>query len=323
MAKLNEVKYIYMSGEVGETNLKLNELEHKWLEMTGATPGRTLGEKWMEVFNKPGKNWTGAAHAWLTDQGIPAGGKLNERFYLYWATGGSGGPVIPPPPLIGMGAVWKRVTLNDWIWTPGVEQYPALTFGPIKPGKPYTVAGTVTAFTGAGNCAVRLGEEPTNTFLITGLGDFFVAAPAGTDNSLLRFIIQDNVSMTAFRIENIRLREIFGASGTGVLRLSGSDYRIGTVNGAPDAPVPDNIAGLEIYWLGSFGQNTWNLRLGPTGTDQLAGVNLIRVHLGNAEAANLVWSGVNQRYEATTTQDLWAILGPDVDTVIDYDIAVI
>lgn len=323
MATLNEVKYIYMAGAADAGGANINELEHAWLELEGASPELSLNEKWYEVFGQTDMAWNEAAHAWLTLQGIPEEGTLNERFYVYWATGGGGGPVIVPPPLISMGDVWKQIALNDWIWTPGGQQFPALNFGPIKNGKPYSVSGEITVFTGAGTVDVRLGEDTLNMFSLSGVGSFSGLAQAGVDNQLLRVIVNDNVSMSAVQIKNIRLQEVFGSSGTGVLRLSGSNYRIGTANGLPDAPTPDNIAGLEIFYLGSFGQAFWNLRLGALGTDQIPGVTQIRVQLGSSLAATLTWDVPTERYAGSAGQDLWAILGPDVDTDVPFDILVL
>jgi hypothetical protein len=82
---LNEAKYAFLEAAVGQGG-KLNELEHLWLDLQGVTVGKTLDEKWYELFGQSDKSWNEAAHAWLTLQGVPAGGTLDERFYLFYTT---------------------------------------------------------------------------------------------------------------------------------------------------------------------------------------------------------------------------------------------
>jgi hypothetical protein len=90
MPTLNEVKYAGMEVD-GATALKLNEREHEWLTLQGVTTGKTLDEKWYELFGGSGA-WNSDAHAWLTTQGVSEEGTLNERFYRYWF-----GEIITPP----------------------------------------------------------------------------------------------------------------------------------------------------------------------------------------------------------------------------------
>jgi hypothetical protein len=80
---LNEAKWAFLNAAIGKPG-HINELESQWLVAQGATPGKSLNEKWHEVFNQPNKSWNEAAHAWLDVQGIPQKRTLNERFYLFW-----------------------------------------------------------------------------------------------------------------------------------------------------------------------------------------------------------------------------------------------
>ncbi len=82
MPSLNELKYAALYGVVGVKGDTLNELEHKWLTNQLVPPGGTLNERWYQLFARSGP-WNEAAHAWLTTQGAPPG-KLNERWYYFW-----------------------------------------------------------------------------------------------------------------------------------------------------------------------------------------------------------------------------------------------
>jgi len=203
MATLNEVKYIYMAGATDSGGVSLNELEHAWLVLEGATPGLSLNEKWYEVFGQTGMAWNEAAHAWLTAQGVPELNSLNERFYYFYIGGDI--PVIPPD-LISLGEGWKRTALNEWIWSGSVgAPNPSLDFGTVKAGVSYTVKGRVVLIGGTGRVAVRLGSNLSDLLSLTAVGPFEATGVAGSDNPLLRFIIDDNVTVTSVVLRDISL----------------------------------------------------------------------------------------------------------------------
>jgi hypothetical protein len=203
MATLNQVKYIYMAGATGLTGLPLNSLEHLWLELQGATAGLALNEKWYEVFGQTDMAWNEAAHAWLTTQGVPEEGSLNERFYYYYI----GGIIpVPPPEPFFLGEGWKRTALNEWQWNGSVgDPNPVLAFGTLKPGVSYTVSGNLTQLVGTGAVDVRLGTDLTDLISLTATGNFSQTGIAGSDNVLLRFVIDDNVTLSSVILRNIRL----------------------------------------------------------------------------------------------------------------------
>lgn len=98
---------------------------------------------------------------------------------------------------------------------------------------------------------------------------------------------------------------------------NGSDFGTGTQFNAPvGLPVPGDFMGLTIAYLGSFGQAYWNARFGAAGDEQLPGVDLLRVKLGDATAIDLPWNSVNKRYEGSAGEDLWAVIGADVGNVV-------
>ena len=104
-------------------------------------------------------------------------------------------------------------------------------------------------------------------------------------------------------------------SGTALVAASGSNFVIGT-NTASD-PVPSTIGALDIFYLGSFGQFFWNLRMGD-GTEQIPGVDSVTVTLGAAGPATLPWNAGSMKYQATTAQDLWAVIGADLGNTVDW-----
>lgn len=94
-----------------------------------SSAGLSPTELWHRIFDQgtvpPGAfNWR--AHFWLTTQGIPEGGTLNERFYKYWELETQGGVVLSTdwvPALVGAdGAYVNPATgsLTPSLW--GVNQ---------------------------------------------------------------------------------------------------------------------------------------------------------------------------------------------------------
>lgn len=82
MPTLNEWKYSALKTATLASGT-LNELEILHLTSLGATEG-SINERWYAVFGYPTLSWSGAAHQWLTDEGVAEGGSLNERWYTYW-----------------------------------------------------------------------------------------------------------------------------------------------------------------------------------------------------------------------------------------------
>jgi hypothetical protein len=110
MAKLNEVKYAALTAALPKAKWTLNGAEHAWLELQGATAGKTLNEKWYEVFARSGVSWNESAHIWLTTQGVSEGGTLNERFFRYWTA------LAPPPVVINMPDLSLTTgSLGQWV----------------------------------------------------------------------------------------------------------------------------------------------------------------------------------------------------------------
>lgn len=137
MPTLNEVKYAALSGILGK-NAKLNELEHEWLISEGAVPPGSVNELWYQVFAKA-LPWNGAAHDWLTRQGIPAG-KLNERWYQFWEA-------IDP----------NNQDIIQVFWNPGLDVADGV-YDQVG------VIGTLSPATWDGNTITRFGSAGANTF---------------------------------------------------------------------------------------------------------------------------------------------------------------
>jgi len=95
----------------------------------------------------------------------------------------------------------------------------------------------------------------------------------------------------------------------GLMAASGSNFVVGSSTGTPTKPA--DVDGLTVFYLGSFGQFYWNLRLGA-GDEKLPASTQVRVQLGGSQSIVLDWSVGNLRYESTTTEDLWAVLGADL-----------
>jgi hypothetical protein len=102
--------------------------------------------------------------------------------------------------------------------------------------------------------------------------------------------------------------------GDGVVGQNGTNFGVGTDFGA--ATDPAQVDGLDIRWLGSFGEFFWNLRLGPTGQSQNGSFDIVEVSLNGATPVTLNWSGVNLRYQGNSAggESLWTILGAELGT---------
>ena len=92
MSSLNSLKYAALAGLTGGEGT-LNELEHLYLTQEGVPEIGTLNERWYALFDRPGVTWNEGAHIWLTTKGVPEGGTLNERWYWLWDA------VVNSPPL--------------------------------------------------------------------------------------------------------------------------------------------------------------------------------------------------------------------------------
>jgi hypothetical protein len=121
MTTLNELKYAALlgAGAVGST---LNELEINWLKDIRGRAGSTLNELWHSEFLAEGAaatTWNGMAYEYLGLQGALAR-TLNERWYQFWASGGSGG-ATPIYNTDAVAALWTPRGANtvtdasDWV----------------------------------------------------------------------------------------------------------------------------------------------------------------------------------------------------------------
>jgi len=81
---LNEIKYEALKIGNGAFKGSLPEQEYQWLVGVKLMTPAKVNEMWYQLFARSDLSWSGAAHAWLTGEGIPAVGTLNERFYAYW-----------------------------------------------------------------------------------------------------------------------------------------------------------------------------------------------------------------------------------------------
>ena len=92
-----------------------------------------------------------------------------------------------------------------------------------------------------------------------------------------------------------------------VIQANGSNFVIGTATPASNI-VPDNINGLAIFYLGSFGENFWNLRMGDN-TEQIPGVTEVTVQLGGSPADTILWNGPAMKYQGPSSANLWSTIG--------------
>ena len=76
--------------------------------------------------------------------------------------------------------------------------------------------------------------------------------------------------------------------------------------------------GLEIAYVGSFGEFFWNARFGAAGNEQLAGVDILRVKMGDTTVVDLSWNQAQLRYQGNSAggESLWTILGDDVGQTV-------
>ena len=83
-------------------------------------------------------------------------------------------------------------------------------------------------------------------------------------------------------------------------------------------PTPTTFMGLEIAYVGSFGEFFWNARFGAAGNEQLAGVDILRVKMGDTTVVDLSWNQAQLRYQGNSAggESLWTILGDDVGQTV-------
>ena len=92
-----------------------------------------------------------------------------------------------------------------------------------------------------------------------------------------------------------------------MIKADANNFAVGT-SPVGSNPVPTDVLGLELKYLGSFGTKYWNLRLGAAGASQ-APFDIVRVEMAGVVDL-LEWSVANNRYEATASTDLWTAFAP-------------
>lgn len=128
----------------------------------------------------------------------------------YWMPGGPGG-ILPFEVTPGNG--WTNQSQNQpgnaYLYQTDTLQFPDLRVEGIQSGETYEISGNLETLTGsAPSIKVRLGYDLTDLDNLTATGEFSYTAVAGAENSWLRFIVDDNTTVTEAKITNLRVRRV-------------------------------------------------------------------------------------------------------------------
>ena len=106
-------------------------------------------------------------------------------------------------------------------------------------------------------------------------------------------------------------------NGTGLVGDNGNNFLIGTATGTP--PTPSTIDGFEVFYVGSFGQFFWNVRMGAAGTDRPFNASSVDVQVNGTSLANLPWNVTQSRFQDSAgAENLWGILGPELGNTVPW-----
>ena len=133
---------------------------------------------------------------------------------------GPGGVQHKLPPAVTLGDGWTHIGGSSWSWDVAAQteatQFPVLTFGDIVQGNTYRCTGRIDYWDGTGT---TLSKVNIHLGSIAASASFnMVDTPAGTrwdeeivagaDNTTLRFIIDDNITVEKFIMSRVVLVDI-------------------------------------------------------------------------------------------------------------------
>lgn len=99
---------------------------------------------------------------------------------------------------------WTFVPPEGFLFqeSPTNPDKPTISF-PIESGKKYTISGFVTLWGGTGKIRVRLGKDNEDFLVLDKMMNFHKTGFAGNENDELRFIIDNNQTVLATKIESL------------------------------------------------------------------------------------------------------------------------